>query len=184
MPVQNTSSVYGSVAKAFHWVIAILIICLLIMGFVMSDMEPTPDKFRLYGLHKSIGITVLTLAVLRLLWRMGNIVPTLPDHMKMLERFLAHGSHVALYLVMVLMPLSGWVMSSAAGLPVSIFGWVTLPNLVAPDQGVKALMIDVHYFMALVIIGLVSLHALAALLHHFYYKDNVLVRMLPFGKER
>lgn len=110
------------------------------------------------------------------------MVPLLPNTLKKMEKLLAHLGHWLLYALIIAMPLSGWVMSSASGFPVSVFGWFVLPDLVAPDMSLKALMLDVHEYMAYAIIALVSVHVLAALLHHFYYKDNVLLRMLPLGK--
>lgn len=183
MPLNNTKLSYGSVANFFHWLMALLIITLLAVGFIMTEMENSPDKFKIYGLHKSIGIVILTLAALRLMWKSVNVAPLLPDSMADIEKFAAQCGHALLYLLMFAMPLSGWAMSSAAGLQVSVFGWFTLPNLVAPDETMKQLLRNWHYYLAWAIIAMVSLHVLAALLHHFYHKNNVLRRMLPFVKE-
>jgi len=182
MKIRNTSSVYGAPAKFFHWVIFILIAGLLTVGFLMGDMQMGPDKFRVYGLHKSFGITVLILAALRLGWKTVNQSPLLPDSMRNIENFLAKSGHALLYVLMFAMPISGWAMSSAAGLPVSVFGWFTLPNFVDPDKPLSHTLRETHELIAYAIIAVVSLHILAALLHHFYYKDNVLRRMLPFIK--
>jgi len=179
--LKNTETQYGSVAKFFHWLMFLLIAALLTVGFIMTGMENSPDKFRIYGLHKSIGAMVLVLALLRLIWRMRNTVPALPEWMRRSEQFLAHASHAVLYALIIVMPLSGWLMSSAGGFTVSVFGLFTLPNLVAPDKALAEALRDLHGLLAYVIIGLVTLHALAALLHHFYYKDNILRRMLPFA---
>jgi len=177
--LKNTQQTYGSVAKTFHWLIFLLIAGLVTVGFVMEKLPMSPDKFKLFGLHKSFGITVLTLVTLRLLWKLVNAAPLLPDTLSALEKFLAHAGHWTLYALMFLMPFSGWMMSSAAGLPVSVFGWFTLPDLVAPDKDLKEIFREVHKTAAWTLIVMVGLHVLAALLHHFYYKDNVLVRMLP-----
>jgi len=96
---------------------------------------------------------------------------------------LAHAGHALLYVLLFAMPLSGWAMSSAAGFPVSFFGLFTLPDLITPNQSLKADMMDLHKALAWLLIAMIILHALAALLHHFYYKNNVLRRMLPFTKE-
>jgi cytochrome b561 len=182
MGLQNTSETYGSVAKTFHWLIFILIACLLTAGFIMTGLPNSPDKFWVYGVHKSLGITVLTLACLRLGWKAVNVAPRLPVNLHRLEKFLAHAGHAILYALMVGMPLSGWAMSSASGFTVSVFGWFTLPNLVAPDKELKHTLRDLHSTLAWALIIMVSLHVLAALLHHFYYKNNVLRRMLPCVK--
>jgi len=183
MRLRNTKYSYGSVAKTFHWLIFLLIAGMLAAGFIMTGMAMSPDKFKIYGLHKSFGITVLSLAALRLLWKAMNAAPELPLSLPAWEKFAAHAGHAALYALMFAMPLSGWAMSSASGLPVSVFGWFTLPDLVAPDNQLKHIFREVHGWLAWALIGMVSLHVFAALLHHFYYKNNVLRRMLPFIKE-
>lgn len=182
MPIRNTKSQYGSVAKFLHWLMFLLIVGLIIVGSFMEDIEPMTLKFQVYGLHKSLGISVLILVAVRLLWKITNTSPSLPAHMKPIEKLMAHAGHAALYLLLIAMPVSGWVMSSAAGFPVSVFGLFTLPDLVAPDRHLMKDMEDVHELLANAIMVLVSIHALAALMHHFYHKDNVLKRMLPFVK--
>lgn len=182
MSVRNTKHQYGSVAKFLHWLMFLMIVGLLIVGNIMEDIEPLSLKFQIYGIHKSLGISVLILVTVRLFWKITNTSPTLPAHMKPIEKLMAHAGHAALYLLLIVMPLSGWMMSSAAGFPVSVFGLFTLPNLVEPDRHLMKDLEDVHELLANVIIALVSLHVLAALFHHFYHKDNVLRRMLPFVK--
>ena len=176
--LKNSADAYGIIAKCFHWLIAIAIVCLLILGFVMTDLESSPDKFRLYGIHKSIGALLLCAVFLRIFWRLINITPAMAD-LPEWQKIAAHGAHYMLYVLMIAMPLSGWLMSSAAGFPVSVFGWFVLPDLVAPNNGLRLLLAQVHELLAYAIIALVSLHALAALKHHFIDKDNTLRRMLP-----
>ena len=182
MQIHNTQSSYGSVAKTFHWLIAVIIFGLLIVGLVMTGMPNSLDKFRIFGLHKSFGITVLVLVSLRLLWKMKNVAPALPDSLSRIEKNLAHLGHAALYLLMFAMPLSGWAMSSASGFPVSVFGWFVLPDIVHPNPELRADFIYLHDTMAWVLIDMVTLHVLAALMHHFYHKNNILRRILPFVK--
>ncbi len=182
MPIRNSKSQYGSVAKFLHWLMFLLIVGLLIVGNVMEDIEPLSLRFQVYGLHKSIGISVLILVAVRLFWKITNTAPSLPAHMKPIEKLMAKSGHAALYLLLIAMPVSGWMMSSAAGFPVSVFGLFTLPDLVAPDRHLMKDLEDVHELLANAIMALVSIHALAALMHHFYHKDDVLRRMLPFVK--
>lgn len=184
MQWRNGEDSYGSPAKFFHWLIFLLIATLLAVGFLMTDMANTPDKFFVYGLHKSIGVVVLSLAILRLCWKLNNITPRLPNTMRAIEKLGAHGMHWLLYALMLAMPLSGWLMSSASGFPVSVFGLFTLPDLVPPDKELKVFFKDAHELIAYLIIFCVLMHALAALLHHYRHKDNVLLRMLPFYKEK
>jgi cytochrome b561 len=149
----------------------------------MTDMENTPDKFKVYGLHKSFGISVLTLVIIRLMWKAVNTAPLLPDTLRRFEKLLAHIGHAILYALLFAMPLSGWALSSASGFPVSVFGQFTLPDFVAPDNDAKHTYAEIHELLAYTLIVMIVLHVLAALLHHYYYKDNVLRRMLPFTKE-
>lgn len=178
--IYNTRSEYGAVAKAFHWLMFILIAGLLTAGLLMTGMENSPDKFFIYGLHKSFGIIVLLLAALRLIWKIRSLTPELPNAMSKLDKRAAHGAHWLLYALMFALPLSGWAMSSAAGFPVSVFGLFTLPDLAAPDKILKGIMHEAHWLLAYALMAIISVHAAAALWHHFYHRDNVLRRMLPF----
>ena len=180
MCLKNSEHSYGGVAKTFHWLMFLIIAGLVAAGFIAEDMANGPDKFKIIGLHKSFGITVLTLVALRLGWKSMNAAPVLPAVLNIWEKYAAHAGHALLYVLMFAMPFSGWVMSSAAGFPVSVFGLFTLPDLVAPDKTLKQDMVEVHETLAWVLIAMVALHVLAALLHHFYYKNDVLRRMLPW----
>lgn len=183
MLIKNTPLAYGAVAKAFHWLMFVVIAGLLAAGLVMTDLPNGPDKFRVYGLHKAFGILVLMLVCVRLAWKLRNMAPALPATLTVWEKRMAHAGHAALYGFMFAMPLSGWAMSSAAGFPVSFFGWFTLPDLLAPDKGLKADLVELHETLAWALMAMIALHVLAALLHHFHHKNNVLRRMLPFSKE-
>ena len=184
MALRNNTLKYGSVAKLFHWLVAILIISLIIVGLVIDQMSASPQKLQLLGLHKSFGITVLSLAFLRFAWKLSNVAPLLPFKMGRWEKYAAHAGHALLYFFMFAMPLSGWFMSSAAGYTVSVFGWFTMPNVIGPNQELRAFFSEAHEYMAFGLIAMITLHVFAALLHHFYYKDNVLLRMLPHAKLR
>lgn len=179
MFLKNTLQDYGSLTKFFHWLIAILIISLLAIGLIMADMENSPDKFKLIGIHKEFGIIVLSLAIMRLGWKTLNISPMLPEGMAKVTIIAAKALHFMLYFLMFAMPITGWLMSSAAGFRVSMFGLFLMPNLIAPDKEFGHQMAQLHEILAYLLIGLILLHISAALLHHFYYKDNILKRMLP-----
>lgn len=179
MCFRNTSETYGIISKAFHWVIAVLVIALLAVGLIMADMETNPDKIKLIGLHKEFGIVVLALAALRLGWKILDVSPLMPKSVGKLAVIGAKSVHFLLYVLMFAMPVSGWMMSSAAGFPVSVFGLFTMPNLVEPNKELRHDLSELHEIFAWGLISLISLHVLAALFHHFYYKDNVLTRMLP-----
>lgn len=182
MGFKNTLEHYGMVAKALHWLMALLIICMLAIGLRMTGLENGPDKFWVYGLHKSFGMVVLALASMRLGWKVLNVAPTLPGTMGCVSKLAAKAAHGLLYLLMFAMPISGWVMSSSAGFSVSVFGWFVLPDLVAPDKEFSKDMATLHGVLAWGLMGIIMLHVAGALLHHFYYRDNVLRRMLPFTR--
>jgi cytochrome b561 len=178
---KNTRARFGWVAKILHWLIAVIIIGLLTVGIIMTDM-PAPQKFELYGLHKATGIVVLALVILRILWRAINVQPRLPADLPRWQKMASFTSHLLLYLLMLLMPLSGWLMSSAGGYPVTLYGLYTMPNLVGKDADLGKLGHELHEIGMIMLIVLIVVHVAAALQHHFIRKDNVLKRMLPFGK--
>lgn len=182
MALHNTETGYGSVNKAFHWLMALMIICLLAVGIWMTDLENGPTKFQVYGVHKAIGILVLVLAVARGLWRLRQVMPKLPDAMPVWQKKAAEYAHVALYVAMFAMPLSGWAMSNAAGYPVSVFGLFTMPEIVGANPEFRELFGEIHEICGYLLIGLIAVHAGAALQHHFIKRDDILRRMLPkFG---
>ncbi len=185
MPLRNDNRRWGGVTKLLHWTIALLVIGLLGVGLFMIDMPLSPDKVRIYALHKSVGVTVLALMLLRITWRSSERQrPALPFGMPAWERMAAHASHALLYVALLVMPLSGWLFNSAANFPLQWFGWFSLPSLAAPDPALKALARSVHHWTAYALIGLVSLHVLAALKHHWFDRDETLRRMLPGRRSR
>ena len=179
MPIKNTESQYGSVTKSLHWITALLVLVLLAVGLYMSDLPNSPDKLRIYGLHKSFGITVLTLTFCRILWHVISKKPGPVETLKSWEKHLSQALHVFLYLLLVAMPLTGWLMSSAGNFPVRPFGIFTLPNLVAPDKELMKFFKELHETIGTVIMVTVGLHIAGALKHYFLDKDIVLKRMLP-----
>lgn len=179
MPIANTESRYGVISIFLHWLMAIIVIGLLALGLYMVSLPISLQKLKFFGWHKEFGILVLMLVCARLGWRFANVQPQLPSHMRTLERVGAHGAHLALYGCMFAMPLTGWMLSSAADLPVSFFGLFVLPDLVSPDNHLRDLLITIHGWLGYGLIALIVMHASAALHHHFYYKDDILRRILP-----
>lgn len=182
MPNQSSPTRYGAVAQAFHWIIAGLIVTQFVLADLAEDLPLGIHKLALLARHKSFGMTVLMLAVLRLLWRLRNPAPALPSGMSPLERALARATHVAFYVLLFAMPLTGWLMSSAKNYSVSWFGLFTWPNLIAKDEAAFELLRSTHGILAGTLFTIAVLHILAALKHHFWNKDDVLLRMLPFTK--
>ena len=181
MPAHDRPARYGAVAMALHWAIAALILGMLPLGFIMVDLSPVdPLKFELYQLHKSFGLTILGLTVVRLGWRLANPIPPLPDTLKPYERVAARLTHYGFYVLLFALPLSGWIMASASSLPTgTYFGLFTLPALVGDDEAILGTARQVHEYLGFGIIGLLVLHVGAALRHHFLLKDDVLARMVP-----
>ena len=184
MTFRNTTRAWGSVSKTFHWVIVLLIINQWIIAERAEDLPRGPALIEALWWHKSLGITVLFLAVIRLAWRWMNPVPSLVEETRPWERVAAKVSHVLLYALIFAVPLSGWMMSSARSFPVSWFGLFQLPDLVPSSSVLYEWMRDLHgaLFASLVVVALV--HAAGALKHHFIDRNDVLRRMLPFGGSR
>lgn len=170
---------YGAVAKSLHWLVVLLVVAMFLTAWYMTGLPIGPDKIKLYNLHKSIGIAVGALMILRLLWRLVSPPPPLPADMAGWERAAAHAAHAALYLLLIAQPLVGWLHSSAANFPVVVFNLFTLPPLVAPSESLKGQLEAVHGAIAWALLILIALHVAAALRHHFLLKDDVLRRMLP-----
>jgi cytochrome b561 len=182
MPNQSSPTRYTAVAQVFHWLIAALIVTQFTLAYMADDLPIGAHKLALLARHKSFGMTVLMLAVLRLLWRLTHRPPELPDHMTSLERKLARATHIAFYVLLFAMPLTGWMMSSAKNYSVSWFGLFTWPNLIGKNETAFDVLRATHDTMSFILLSIVVLHILAALKHHFWNKDNVLLRMLPLVK--
>jgi cytochrome b561 len=179
MGLRNTRQAWGSLAIAFHWAMALIILGMIPLGIVASNWRLSPTKVQLFFWHKSFGILLLVLLVLRLLWRLSNTTPALPDAMPRGERILAGLSHAMLYILMAAIPLSGWVINSAANFPFKVFDLVRLPNIVEPDKALQELAGDVHLILVITLAVLLAVHVAAALRHHRVTRDEVLSRMLP-----
>ena len=182
MPNQSSPTRYTAVAKAFHWIIAALIVTQFTLAWMADDLPLGARKLGLLARHKSFGMTVLMLAILRLLWRLKNRPPELPAGMTHLERVLARISHAAFYVLLLAMPMTGWLMSSAKNYSVSWFGLFTWPNLIAKNEAAFDVLRSTHHILGDVLFVIAVLHILAALKHHFWNRDDVLLRMLPFVK--
>jgi cytochrome b561 len=176
---------YTSTAIALHWLIAVLIIGTFTLGLVMTDIPGlTPAKLRYFSWHKWAGVTVLLLATLRLLWRLLHRAPGYPVSMPAWQRHAAHALHGLLYVLIFAVPLSGYFYSLAAGVKVVYFGLVDLPVLIQPDPGLKSVLKEVHYWLNMLMAGLVGLHVAAALKHLLLDRDGITERMLPFSTYR
>lgn len=175
---------YTRVAIALHWLMAVVILCNISLGVYMHELELSPTKLALYSYHKWTGVTLFLLVILRLIWRATHPAPGLPPHMPAWQRRVAALTHHLLYLLMLAIPLSGWLMSSAKGFQTVYFGVLPIPDLLAKDKALGATLNEVHELLNWCLILLVSVHVAAALKHHYRDRDDILHRMLPLVKPR
>ena len=180
MILRNTADRWGPVSQALHWTVVVLILAIALLGLAMDEVPRTPSWFWVWTAHKSLGLTVLALAVVRLGWRLVAGAPAPVPGTPRWQHGVASVTHWALYALIFAMPLSGWIMDSANGLrPLHFFGGPVVPKLVAPDEAIADAAHDAHETLFLVLVVLVAAHAGAALWHHFVQRDATLLRMLP-----
>jgi cytochrome b561 len=187
-------SSYSRAAITLHWLIALLLIGNFVGGVFMGDLlapSATPEQkqlgFKIIQFHKSMGLTILLLSLLRLATRLVSGTPPLPSHMTSVERLLARATHWGFYAVMILVPLTGWVMVSASplGFPTIWFGLFEWPHLpIETSKATSSAASEVHEIIAFAGAGLFLLHVAAALKHHYMDRDDVLTRMLPLVRRR
>ncbi len=171
---------YTRTAIALHWLSALFIVAAFGIGFYMVGLTLSPLKLKVYSWHKWAGITVLGLVCLRLAWRGVHPPPPLPATLAVWEHRAAGATHLLLYLLMIAVPLSGWLMSSAAGFRVVYLGVLPLPDLIGKDKECAEFLKFVHFLLASALGVLVVAHIGAALKHRFLDHDAVLARMVPF----
>lgn len=176
---------YSTVSILLHWAIAVLVLANVTIGGWMEDAEG-PEKLRHFALHKSVGITILALTLVRVGWRIAHRWPPFPDTMARWERIVARGTHIGFYVLLLLIPLLGWAAASAGGAPpVDWFGLVPAPNLPVPQSDTLSDQLgDTHKLLVKLVYVLLALHVAGALKHHFLDRDPVLHRMLPLVPPR
>jgi cytochrome b561 len=172
---------YDRAAIALHWITALLIVANLLLGLSMVPLPISPRKLQWYLWHKSIGVTIVAVTSLRLAWRALRPHPA-PVAMPSWQRRATTVSHAMLYALLLVIPISGWLYSSATGVQVVYLGIVPLPNVVPKDKALADTLRIVHVTLNALLAGVVCLHVAAALKHHFVDRDAVLVRMLPIFK--
>lgn len=181
-PVRNTEHRYGAIAILLHWGMAALLLALIVMGIYMvrlPDVGFDTWKISVILAHKALGMLALFAVVLRLLWRWGNPLPRLVEGLPQWQQVAARFVHLAFYAQMFAVPVTGWLMSSAGGYPLPFFGLFDVPDLVAANEFMFRLWIEVHRWLAYALALFLGLHAGAALHHHFGLRDDTLRRMLP-----
>src|SRR6266852_9672568 len=171
---------YGSVARALHWLIAGLAVIVVALGWAMPEApRETASRELLLLLHRSLGLSILALMVFRVVWRLRHPAPPLPADFPRIEALAAYADHALLYLLFLVMPLSGYLNAAFAGHAVSFFGVVTIPPLVAENARLSQAAIAVHLAGQFLVYALVGLHVGAALMHRFVRRNRILDRMLP-----
>jgi len=180
MPIRNDAQRWGAISLGLHWLTVILVLGLATVGLLMHDLPTGPFKVQVYALHKSTGLTVLALTVLRLLWRLVAGAPAPVAGTPRWQDGIAKVTHGALYALLLAMPLSGWLFNSAAGFPLRWFGLFPLPRLgTGYDPDIKAFAHEAHEWLFYALALLVLVHSAAALFHHYRFRDATLSRMLP-----
>jgi len=176
----NPSARYTTTAMALHWLTALFVLATFPLGVYMRELALSPLKLQLVSYHKWLGVTIFLLTVARLAWRATHIPPPLPETIPLWQQRAAHSLHFLLYVLLLVIPLTGWLMSSAKGFPVVYLGLVQLPDLVGKDKVLGDLLAEIHEMLNFGLLALVGMHIAAALKHHFIERDATLRRMLPF----
>lgn len=179
MPFNNTKHRYGAVSGFFHWSMALIVMGLLCLGLYMVGMDYSPLKLDLYMLHKSFGMVILAMVVLRLAWRFYQPQPEpLPTH-RPWEKTLSKTIHAMLYIGLIGMPLSGWIMSSSGEFPNSFFDLFPVPDLVGKNDALFQITRRIHEVAGLCLVAAIGLHFAGAMKHSFIDRDRTLRRMMP-----
>lgn len=177
--LRNSVHRYGRVAQGLHWLIVLLVFLQIYLAVAAFGANDPGRESELLALHRPLGITILGLILVRLGWRLVNAVPPAPRTIAAPLRFVARATHWLLYALLISIPLVGWVKAGSEGIDVNYFGWFTVPNWLGPEPDLSQPLRMTHLYLNTALLGLVSLHVLAALWHQFWVKDATLRRMLP-----
>jgi cytochrome b561 len=182
--IKNTEHSFGIISIVLHWLVGVIIISLLTVGFIMSDMPNSDDKFFIYGIHKATGTVVLGLIILRLIWKLSNSKVLLPDDLPIWQKTFANITYILLYILMFCMPASGIMMSYYAGYDINVFDIFVIHALKPENASLASVFKEIHEVCAFSLVFLVIIHIGAALYHHFIRKDNILKNMLGINNSK
>ena len=169
---------WNGVSRGLHWLMALLILVQALVGWIGSDLERSPLKIDVLTAHKSLGITLLLLAAFRLLWRWAHPAPPPPPGSKRWHVWAAGLSHALLYLLMIALPLSGWLVASTTIVPWKLWWIIPWPDIASADEHLREIAEDLHEALVLGLFVVLAAHVAAALWHHYAQRDDVLKRML------
>lgn len=177
--IGNSARRYGVVSITVHWVVALVIVGLFALGYWMVGLDYYDEWYRKApDIHRSLGILLMITMILRLFWRLANTAPAPLETHSRFEILAAHGAHWLLYLLIFTAMISGYLITTADGSSINVFGWFEVPSVTGRIKGMEDTAGVVHYWATWAVVGLASVHALAALKHHFLDKDDTLRRML------
>ena len=174
---RNSIGHWGLISKLFHWLMAISILFMAGLGLTMINVRLSPMKLEMFIVHKSLGILLLAMAIMRIAWRFANPTPALPESMSRREILFARFTHVWIYVLLIGIPLSGWVINSAADFPLRWFGLFEIPSIAAPSIEVEEFAKKTHMVLLIALGVTIGGHIFAALRHHIVLGDNILRRM-------
>ncbi|MEX2476524.1 cytochrome b [Marinobacter sp.] len=183
MQIRNSPSRFGAISIVVHWLVAFVVFGLFGLGYYMVGLSYYDEWYRLGpDIHRSLGILLFMVVIFRVLWRLFNPVPRpLPSHQRW-EVAVAHVAHAALYVLLFVAMVSGYLISTADGSSISVFNWFDVPSVTGRIKGMEDIAGEVHYWATWAIVILAGVHALAAIKHHILDKDDTLRRML--GRDR
>ena len=174
---RNSVDNWGLISKLFHWLMAITILFMAGLGLTMINVRLSPMKLEMFIVHKSIGILLLAMVIARICWRLLNPTPVLPNTMSTGEKKFARFTHAWIYFLLIAIPLSGWVINSAANFPLKWFGLFEIPAIAAPSIVIEEYAKLTHMSLLIALGITVVGHIIAALRHHILLNDNILRRM-------
>jgi cytochrome b561 len=177
--LKNTLSSWGSIAKSFHWIIAFLIFTAMVLGLMATEWPLSPEKLSLFVWHKTVGISILLLVCLRIIWKLTNVTPASPLGMSKTNDTFATLGHYFLYFLLFAMPVSGWILNSAANFPFQYLGLFDFPSITSPDKSLQEKAELAHFVLFWILLATVLGHGGMAVMHHYRHGNNILTRMLP-----
>lgn len=180
--IKNNSYNYGWVAKALHWSVAFIIIGIFTIGYVMTYIPKSSFRLSLYDFHKATGLVLFSLILIRLVWRFSNEQPALPENISKIQKYIAHANILMLYLLMFLMPITGFLRSSLGGYPITFYSLFTLSPL-SHNHGISELFSQIHLWLGYLLAGAFTLHVIGALHHQLILKDALMKRMWFYSND-